>query len=435
MPAFERHITKLLRLAANFLLHYLMAVRQISPQNARRLAITKQQLSAPQPPKDIAGILALIRQLGCLQLDPVRVVERTHLLVLWSRLGCFKREELDKLLWEERHLFEYWAHAASIVLTEHLSLHHGLMRRYGNGDRKYEQRMRKWVTANDAFKKYILAELGKGIPLATTELEDRSVVPWESDGWSKGRNRDRMLDFLWTTGQVMVAGREGIRRKWTLSTSHLPAISEMAQLSDEEICRQAAQISLRALGVGTVQQIKKHFIRGRYHILPEIMRALTQEQLILPAVIQGDGESWGGKYYLHTADLPLLERLENGEWSGRTTLLSPFDNLICDRTRTELMWDFHFRIEIYVPKSKRKYGPYVLPILHDDRLIGRINSKMDRQAKIYRIEQLWAEAYAPADAGISVVQAIQNLGRFLGAERIEIGKSPAIWRSALKSIS
>ncbi len=411
-----------------------MAVRQISPQIARRLAITKQRLAAQQPDSDAAGILELIRQLGCLQLDPVRVVERSHLLVLWSRLGNFDRRELDQLLWEDRRLFEYWAHAASIVLTEHYPIHQGFMRTYASGDRVYEKRMRGWVAENESFKRYILAELGKGKPLATGELEDRADVPWQSDGWSQGRNTDRMLDYLWTSGQIMVAGRAGITRKWTLTDHHLPELAKIVKLTDEEICRQAAQIAFKALGVGTIKQIKKHFIRKRYIQLPQMMKKLSQEKRILPILVKDDRESWKEGYYIHADDLPLLDRLEQGEWAGRLTLLSPFDNLICDRDRTEQMWGFRFRIEIYVPKSKRRYGPYVLPILYNDRLIGRINSKMDRKTGTYRVKQLWAEKDAPANAGNAIAQSIQDVSHFLGAEKIEIGLTPAIWRSALKNL-
>jgi uncharacterized protein YcaQ len=267
------------------------------------------------------------------------------------------------------------------------------------------------------------------------QLEDRSVTPWQSDGWTAGRNLSQMLNFLWTRGEIMVAGRKGLQKQWALTEQWLPAWSSSDPLPETEIVRQAAQVSLRALGVATAKQIYNHFIRGYYPNLAQALADLVAAGRVAPARIGADGVTWPGEWYIHTDDLPLVERLAAGDWQPRTTLLSPFDNLICDRERTERLWDFYFRIEIYTPEAKRQYGYYVLPILHGERLIGRVDPRMERKTGILHINSIHAEPGAPDDTatGQAVAGAIAGLARFLGAREIRYGNQlPAGWRTALR---
>ena len=177
--------------------------------------------------------------------------------------------------------------------------------------------------------------------------------------------------------------------------------------------------------------IVEHFTRGRYPDLQEILNKLEADGLVIQVHIQDDGQTWPGNWYIHAEDISLLDRLEEGEWQPRTTLLSPFDNLICDRERTEELFDFHFRIEIYVPKAKRQFGYYVLPILHGDKLIGRLDPKMDRKKMRLQINAVYAEADAPMDArtGAAVAQSIDNFAAFLGANDINFDDQvPPTWK-------
>jgi len=165
-----------------------------------------------------------------------------------------------------------------------------------------------------------------------------------------------------------------------------------------------------------------------------VLAELERTKTIIPVSISNGSTTWPGQWYIHAEDLPLLERLQAGEWQPRTTLLSPFDNLIIDRDRTELMWDFYFRIEIYVPKAKREYGYYVLPILHGDRFVGRIDPKMDRKSGTLHVNAVYAEPDAPQDksTGQAVAQAIAELAQFLQAKKINYGDNiPSGWQSAL----
>jgi hypothetical protein len=402
--------------------------RTLTPAVARRLALVTQHLAGPPHPTTAAGLLDLVKALGCLQLDPISVVARSHLLVLFSRLGAYDPAGLDALLWGERSLFEYWAHCASIVPTADYPYHRPMMERYGTGDSAYARRLMAWVTENDGLRRQILERLEREGPLGSKHFEAESVSGWASTGWTAGRNVSRMLDYLWIKGEIMVAGRAGLQKQWDLAERCLPAWTPRAGLPERELVRRAAQRSLRALGVARPRHIEQHFIRGRYPGLKAALAELAAEGLILPVAVRDEaGGAWPGPWYVHVADLALLDRLAAGEWEPRTTLLSPFDNLICDRQRAAQLFGFDFRIEIYVPKERRRYGYYVLPILHGDRLIGRLDAAMDRARQRLAVNALHREPEAPADAETvrAVTGAIEALAGFLGAREIVYGEPTA----------
>ncbi len=201
-----------------------------------------------------------------------------------------------------------------------------------------------------------------------------------------------------------------------------------------ELVAQSAQKSLRALGVGTAKHIGNHFTRGRYPDLEMILAGLVRDGRVHPIKIVEDGAVWPDDWYIHADDLPLLERLEQGDWQPATRLLSPFDNLICDRTRTETLFDFSYRSEIYTPKTKRQYGYYVMPILHGDRLIGRIDPKIDRKTKTLHVFAVHVEPGVRVGGrnGSGSTAAITELAQFLGAKNIEYEERiPAGWQKYL----
>ncbi len=409
-------------------------MRTLSLMIARRLAIARQHLGGPTP-NGAAQMLDVVRDLGSLQLDPISAVARSHQLVLWSRLGHYDLAHLDKLLWQDRHLFEYWAHAASIVLTEDYPIHRAMMRRHATGNSPWEQRVRGWMDENDALRSHILDEIRARGPLPSKHFADKAVEGWYSTGWTSERNVSRMLDFLWIKGVLMVAGRKGGQKQWDLAERCLPDWTPRDELPEREIVCRAAQKSLRALGVARPKHIQNHYIRDRYPGLAEVLRDLEAEGRIEEVQIKDDGHVWPGPWYIHAEDLPLLEQLEADEWKPRTTLLSPFDNLICDRDRTQKLFNFKYSIEIYTPKAKRQYGYYVLPILHGDRLIGRIDPLMDRKQRRLMVNAVYAEPDTPtsSDTVHAVSGAIQELAGFLGAKEIVYGdRVPKGWRRFLR---
>ncbi len=407
-----------------------MTEQMFSTRLVRRLAIAKQQLCDARPPATSQGILDLVRQLGCLQLDPISAVAKSHQLVLWSRIGAYDLDLLDQLLWRDRALFEYWAHAASIVLTEDYPIHRMGMRRYLKGDTRPERLLQAWLQTNRRLRRSILTQLRRSGPLPARSITDSSEVAWGSRGWTAGRNVDRMLACLWRSGRITVTGRAGGQRLWNLTESWLPQLARGDRMSQRQVVREAAQRSLRALGVATAGQIQEHFTCGMYPGLTAVLNELERCGRILRVNIGDADRRWRGPWYVHTEDLELASRLDNAVWQPRTTLLSPFDNLIRDRVRIRLFFDFDFRMEIYVPRDRRQHGYYVMPILHGDRLVGRIDPAFDRRRKVLFINAVHAQPEGCSDraTGSEIAAAIEDLARFLKATDIQYReKVPSPW--------
>ena len=365
--------------------------------------------------------MEVVRDLGCLQLDPIAVVARSHLLVLAARLGPFDPGILDRLLWQDRALFEYWAHRASIVLTEDYPIHNHLMRMYGSGPLRRHERLRRWLEANDALRRRILREIRAHGPVRSRDLAGTGSVDWVSKGWTGGRNVSQMLDYLWTKGTIAVAGRRGLEKLWDMAERWYPEWTPRERLTPRQVTERAAPRSLRALGVATPKQISTHFIPGRYTGLATVLERLRARGAIVPVRVMDDGTEVKGQWLLHAADLDLVDLLERGEgWEPGAALLSPFDNLIWERERAGMLFGFEFRMEIYVPKAQRRFGYYTMPILHGDRVVGIADPVMDQSAETLRINALHLLPDAPKGRAtkVAVDRAVDELGTFLGAARV-----------------
>jgi hypothetical protein len=412
------------------------ALRTIDRSTARRLAITVQRLAGTPPRSSPNAVLGVIRSIRCVQLDPIAVVARSPLLVLGSRVSGFDPKHLDRLLWRDHSVYEYWAHAASVVLTEDHPIHAWYMRQYLRDDGSaWNRRRLDWMAANAKLKRSVLAQVRRDGPVLARRISGGLAgESWRSSGWTNERNVDRMLGFLWASGKVMVAGREGIQKLWDLTERVLPPDAPRERLSDLEVTRRAVDRSLHGLGVGTAKHIRSHFTRDRY---PELQRVLVEFERagrIERVVVQHDGAPMPGTWYVHRDDLPLLERIERGRWEPRATMLSPFDNLIADRARAELLFDLSYRMEIYVPKAKRRYGYYSMPVLDGDRFVARVDPAMDRANRRLLVRAVHAEpgVRTTRESGRPVAEAVWDLASWLGATEIELdGSVPAAWRSGL----
>lgn len=407
------------------------AVRTIDLATARRLAIAKQRLAGAAPRSSPAAVLEVARSIRCVQLDPISVVARSPLLVLRSRLHGFDPKHLDRLLWRDRALFEYWAHAASIVLTEDYPIHRFRMRNYPSRDDGWGTRFGAWVERNQGLRRSILRDLRRRGRMRVRDFDDNAASDsWVSSGWTADRNVNQMLQFLWLRGQVLVAERRGLEKWWDLGERVLPADARSQRIGDLEVTRRAAQHSLRALGVATPLQIRSHFTVGRYPELPRVLAELERRG----AIERVEVESRPGTWHVHRDDLPVLERLERGSWSPRTTLLSPFDNLIHDRKRAAALHDLDYRMEIYVPRAKRRFGYYAMPLLHGDRFVARVDPAVDRERGRLVLNAVHAEdgTRPVRELGSVVAGAIDDLAAWTGATGIElVGPVPSAWRRAL----
>lgn len=410
----------------------------VTPADIRRINITRQRLTGERPKPTAEGLVEMILDIGCVQIDPISAVARTNHLVPWSRLGVYDLAIWDQVLFKDRSAFEYFAHAAAIVATQDYPIFSHTMRKYQTGTSANALYIRKWLSDNQALLDSVMSALELG-PINSKDFEEKAAVSWKSSGWTNDKNITRLLDFLWVQGIIMVSDRKGLTRFWDLSQRVLPEWTPRQELSTNEVMRKATQRAIHSLGIARKRDIIQYYTRSRYENLPGILNELEKEELITQVKPEGEGvagnKKWAKPWYILTDDIPLLEQIRRGEWEGRTTLLSPFDNLIADRARTELLWDYDFRIEIYVPKDKRKYGYYTLSILHDDRIIGRVDSQMDRKAMVYNVNNVYAEPNAPLNraTGKAIAGAIQDLATFLGAKEIVYGENvPEGWKKDLR---
>ena len=329
-------------------------------------------------------------------------------------MGAYKPDLLDKLCWEEKRLFSFWAHAASLVPVEQFPIHKVLMRRYQRGATKWSQQSQEWAKQNARLKRHVLQRLRKDGPLRTQDFVDHSVLGFESGGWNEGRNVDRMLHVLWFSGKVVIGGRDGINRIWDLAERWLPDWTPTETISEKEATKRAIVIALRSLGVAPVKQIKLAFTRYRYYEMPKAMAELEREGVIVPVRVVGGERALPGKWYGSTEVLSSPLRRQK----SRTCVLSPFDPLIADRERLRMLFGFDYTIEIYVPKAKRRYGYYVMPVLHDGRLVGRIDPKMERASETLVVNGAWPEPGVGAEGLDAIAAATRDLARWLGAREI-----------------
>ena len=323
---------------------------EVTRDEARRIAVRAQLLDG-----SAKGVLETVRRLRYLQLDPISTVAPPQHLVLFSRLGiAYDRAELDRLLWEERKLIEW---RAFLYPAEDLPLLRARMRRRSPRGLEY-------IKENVAFRRYVLRELDRRGPLLSREIETHSSMNLERHDWWGTRKVGLMLEVLAARGEVAVVGRRGKQRVWDLAKRWYP---ESETLTWAQAEKQAEDRRWRALGV----------------------------------VLDKRNDRW-----LAHPDAT------DGAVPDRATLLSPFDRLIHDRDRTEALWDFFYRLEMYVPKAKREHGYYVLPLLVGDQLVGRAEPVFDAKSRTLRLLGAWGDTER-------LPEAMDDLAAWLGAERVE----------------
>ena len=381
----------------------------LSAEATRRIAVAASLLGAKvlRPKDDGHAILSVVRHFGALQLDPTRTVERTHLLVLWSRLGKYDRAALDRVLWRERRLLEHNAHYVPIERLPELRYEAGPWISRWDG-------VSGWIRTNQAFHDSILAQLRDRGPLQSRDIDDSMIVKgWESTGWTHGRNTTRMLEFLAKALEVLVAGREGQERLWDMPERVIPADAPTNTLDDEAYAVRRVEEAMRRFGVADLAQIKTRTYWVEKAILPRTIERFVEEGRLIPVSLPTNPRkrpAWATPEALAVAD---------STQTSRTTFLSPFDPLIYDRERTLNVFDFDYKLEMYVPKAERQFGHFTLPVVHDNELVGRLDSEVDRKANVLVVNRLsWEDGQPKAAARVAVDAAIAELAAFVGATEV-----------------
>jgi uncharacterized protein YcaQ len=360
----------------------------------------------------VARLGGLLSQVGTIQLDAVNVLERTQFLVPFSRLGAYDRRLLGRLTGPGRPWFEYWGHAASLLPIEVYPLFRPRMKGTSRDVIRrplYEERRRRWRADNAEYLQAVLAEIAERGPLAASQLADprRRAGEW----WERRSEGRRALETLFTDGVLAAWRSDSFERVYDLTERVIPAeVVARPVPSPEEADRGLIAIAAHCLGVATVADLADYFWLGAPAAKQRVAE-LVEEGRLTPVAVEG----WRHPAYTAGVPRPRPPRRQHA------TLLSPFDSLIWFRERTERLFDFHYRIEIYVPEPKRRFGYYVLPMLLGDELVARFDLKADRKAGALRVVSAHLEACAdPGSVVPAACAELTRLGRWLGLERVVV---------------
>ena len=408
-----------------------------SLQAARRLAAAKQHLAGELPARATKEkLISLVRDLAYVQWDPVPIVAPSHIISFWSRVGDFRLEDLEDLLWREKKLFLHWTPVASIVLSEDFPLYFSLMKRYpeslNKGWANHVPRARKFLAGHRKLRESVLSEL-KGGPLTLTQFKDYARTRRSADGWSSGSDVSNMLSHLLMSGEVVVVGHEGNQNVWGLPEMILPGWKKAEELSAEEFERRAAERAIGALGTASTGEIYYYFVRGRYQNLERALEWLLADGRIRR--VQVEGVPGRDQRYVRASDVRLLESITDGEWWPRLSLIPPFDNALAGNARLRKLYDFEYSREQFLPKEKRRFGTYVIPLFWDDSFIGRIDPEMDRKGSRLVVNSVHAEPGAPEgkEVASAIADTIGRFGRFLGADEVVYSAHvPPGWKGPLR---
>jgi uncharacterized protein YcaQ len=358
-------------------------VHRLTKAQARRVAVRAQLLDAPRP----TDLLTVVQQLTLLQIDPTAAIAPSADLVAWSRLGsAYRPADLKRALEQDRTLFE---HNALVRPMSDV----GLLLAGARTARSHE-RTDAWIRDNDRFRRDILKLLRRSGPLTSRDIPDTCVVPWASTGWTNNRNVSQMLEFLTMRGEIAIAGRVGRERLWGLAERVyaadvvVPSVAEAHRVRNER--------RLAALGIA----------REKATAMP--LEPVHVGEAGEPALVEGTKGEW-------RVDPAALA----DDFEGRTALLSPFDRLVYDRVRAQELFDFEYTLEMYKPATKRRWGYFALPILHGDRLVGKVDASADRKASVLRVNAIHEDVKFTRAISKAVQAELEDLASWLGLDAVE----------------
>ncbi|NBB11606.1 winged helix-turn-helix domain-containing protein [Pseudomonas sp. SLFW] len=385
--------------------------QHLSIKQARRLALAAQGFNSRQPPATITArhVTRLIERLGVLQIDSVNALVRSHYLPLYSRLGNYPQKLLDQAAWSQgrhRKLFEYWGHEASLLPVELYPLMRWRMQRASQGEGIYQHMAKFGREEQSTIARVLQAVREQGaLGAGTLNTRQERAGPWWD--WSAEK---LALEWLFAAGEVTVAGRRGFERLYDLPERVLPeAIINHPELAETDAQRDLLLHAVHALGVGTEKDIRDYF---RQDPLPA--RQGLAELVEAGAIQRVQVKGWKQPAYA-LPDFSVPRKIT------ASALLSPFDSLIWERARTERLFDFHYRLEIYTPAHKRVYGYYVLPFLYDERIAARIDLRAERAAGRLAVHAVHEEEPGLDEEGMHALAVnLRRLADWLGLPEVLI---------------
>ncbi len=389
----------------------------LSLRAARHLHLAAQGLlKKPTRRARPADILATITRMSLLQIDTINIVARSPYLVLFSRLGSYPGRWLDEAL-ARGELMEYWAHEACFLPRSDFPLFRHRMLKPENMGWKYRA---AWMEEHAQEIGELMAFIERNGPVRSADFEHPRKG---ASGWWEWKPHKKHLEGLFTAGQVMVVERRNFQRVYDLTTRVLPEWDDSLHLIDQAQAEaQMLANSARSLGIFRSAWLADYY-RLRNVAIGPLLLAWQEEGVVVPVDVETLGPMW-----LHHALLPLLERAVAGKLTAtHSAVLSPFDPVVWDRSRAEDFFNFSYRLECYTPAPKRKYGYFVLPLLHKGALVGRMDAKMHRQQGTLEVIALYAEEGVSLTAGViaGLRQAIADFAAWQGATRVIFRQLPA----------
>jgi uncharacterized protein YcaQ len=361
-----------------------------------------------------ADVLACIRRMGALQIDTISVVNRSPYFVLWSRLGAYPLRWLDELL-AEGALFEYWAHEACFLPIEDYPLFRNRMLNRG---------WMKWRFSHAVMEKHadqvarVLETIREHGPVRSADL---GAPKSGSGSWWGWKPEKRILESLFTAGELMIARREGFQRVYDLRERILPGWDDAALPAREAAHRALVPKAVRAMGIARAKWVADWYRMPKKET-PALVRQLADEGELMEARVDG----WKDPVYIHPEHRALAESAAAGEIRPvLTTLLSPFDPLVWDRTRGSELFGFDYRLECYTPAPKRVYGYFTLPILRRGALVGRVDAKAHRREGIFELKVVHLEPGVRITSGLvdDVARAVRECAAWHGTPRVTVRRS------------
>lgn len=389
-------------------------VFELTPRQARVLHLAAQGLAhKPRQKATPALVEQTIARMQMLQIDTIHVVARSPYLVLFSRLGDYPMVWLNQLL-ETGRLAECWAHEASFVSAADYPLHRAARPlRIGHWAARRAQRV--YAKHPEAMHE-LLEHVREHGPMRSADF---SRARRQATGWWDWKPEKSWLEAWFALGDLMVTRRDGFQRVYDLServrAQHAAAA---APASSEAARRQMLERSVLALGITTIRWIADYFRLAR--VTRDELDELCATGEVLPVSVRG----WDQMAYTHRAHADLIRRIASGRLrASHTTLLSPFDPVIWDRTRVQELFDFEYRLECYVPAARRRYGYFVLPILHRGRLVGRLDAKAHRGEGVFDVRAIYLESGVHASDGLidAVIRAIRACAQWHSTPRVRVG--------------
>ena len=413
------------------------------------LFIERQHLTRPRARLfSAARVGRFIADAGGLQLDSINVIDRAHYLTVWSRFGAYDRRALDRLAYERRRLFEYWAHAACLVPTEHFPAWRRAMLDYHTRSRGWA----RWLKKNRPTLAAVEQAIRQGGPLGSADFAHRRRPKGEA-GWWNWKPTTHALDYLWMSGRTLVHSRRHFHKRFDLAERLMPEALAREALSGDDFQRWHLTRSLHAMGAATELDLRMYLSFPRVGA-PErrrwLKRMIEEGEVVEVGVEPSCGRT-RTTWYALAADRPALAAADRrGAAAHGTTLFAPFDSFLWHRDRTYRLFGFRYTIEVYTPGHKRVHGYYTLPIFHDGQLIGRVDPKIHRaerrlEIKWVHFEPWFARGHAPPaaswgrldqDAALAgLADAFRSLAEFVHADAIDLGQvSPSRFRAALRAL-